>query len=434
MNKIRFTIFTKPSPGIMTKNIKFVDGELEKDGTQCWLSTGTADTIKTPFKDLGGRLDSIETNQAVAWGVCKHQKTKIVKQTQEISTPDAISRTGQHFDFLRNQPAVMMLDNDTGLATADLIDTVESVMPQMKGVARIERPSCSSDIYANDQLLTYEGAGRIYYLVDDGSQIPRIGKILHKLLILAGHGHVQLTKSGSMLVRSLVDDCVWQAERLDFVAAPVLGKGLERRAQKSRYVDGTTLVAADIEDLTNDEELRLDAITRGLKAVEKPEAEKVKVQYIDAEADKLVKISELKKADAVKVVNQRAAGNLVSNDLLHFDDLGGVTVAAVLKDPTRYDLETLADPLEPDYGGGRCKAMFFANDGSPTIHSFAHGSRNYRLGEPVELGCLETSEKPGLTLPGGGTTLNECAISLGKMLAATGRFYVRNGELFEVTA
>ncbi len=381
MTKVKFTKFTKPCPGIMTKDVKLVDGQIVKDGSQCWLSTGTAETIEIPFRDLPTQLDLIEGNQAVAWGICKHQKTKIVKQSMEVGTPDAISRTGKHFSFPKGKPGVMMLDNDTGLATADFVAIVEAVMPKLIGVARIERPSCSSDIYAGDQLLTSEGTGRIYYLVGDGSQIPRIGKALHRRLILAGHGSIQVTKSGSMLARSPADDSVWQAERLDFVAAPVLEDGLDRRAPQAKHVDGSALVAANVPDFTNEEEVRLDAIVNGLKAVIRPEADKAKALYIGDEAEKLVKSRKIPKADATTIVKQRAVGNLIDGDVLHFDELETVSVADVLADPARFDKQTLADPLEPDYGGGRCKAMLFVNDDDRVIiNSMAHGGRAYTVG------------------------------------------------------
>ena len=429
---ISFTRFIKAGGGIMTKTINIVDGQLKKDGSQCWLSTGTAETITLQFNELPAFLDTVQKNQSVAWGISEHRGTKIVKQAIEASLEDAISRTNKHFSFPKGEPAVMMNDNDTSMSTADLLAKIEKVMPEFKGVARVERPSCSSDIYAGDQLLTSKETGRVYYLVGDGSQIPRIGKILHQRMILAGHGHIQITKSGAMLVRSLVDDCVWQPERLDFVAAPVLGEGLERRVPKARYTDGAALVAANVQDLTDEEELRLDEVIKGLKAVAKPEADKIKALYIGDEADKLIKSRKIPKPDAVTIVKQRTAGNLIDGDVLHFDDLGTVSVADVLSDPAKYDLESLADPLEPDYG--RCKAMFFANDGTPTIHSFAHGSRVYHLGKALAPSELSAQDKPDLTLPGGGTSLNSCATSLGGLLAATGRFYVRNGELFEVAA
>ena len=59
--------------------------------------------------------------------------------------------------------------------------------------------------------------------------------------------------------------------------------------------------------------------------------------------------------------------------------LAGCTVGDVLADPERYVGETLADPLEGvDYG--RCCAMIMRRaDGTPWIHSFAHGRTIYEL-------------------------------------------------------
>jgi hypothetical protein len=55
------------------------------------------------------------------------------------------------------------------------------------------------------------------------------------------------------------------------------------------------------------------------------------------------------------------------------------TVADVLADPGNFEGETLADPLEGvDYG--RCKAKVMRRaDGTPWIHSFAHGRTVYDL-------------------------------------------------------
>ena len=51
----------------------------------------------------------------------------------------------------------------------------------------------------------------------------------------------------------------------------------------------------------------------------------------------------------------------------------------MLADPERYVGATLADPLEGvDYGTGKAKFMRRA-DGTPWIHSFAHGRTVYEL-------------------------------------------------------
>jgi len=67
--------------------------------------------------------------------------------------------------------------------------------------------------------------------------------------------------------------------------------------------------------------------------------------------------------------------------VLPFDDeeFAGCCVADVLADPERFEGATLADPLEGvEYG--RCKAKVMRRpDGTPWIHSFAHGRTIYEL-------------------------------------------------------
>jgi hypothetical protein len=83
----------------------------------------------------------------------------------------------------------------------------------------------------------------------------------------------------------------------------------------------------------------------------------------------------------MRIVERQCRGILLPHVVLPFDDpeLAGITVADVLADPTRFEGTTLADPLEGvEYG--RCKARVMRRpNGSPWIHSFAHGRTVYEL-------------------------------------------------------
>jgi hypothetical protein len=74
---------------------------------------------------------------------------------------------------------------------------------------------------------------------------------------------------------------------------------------------------------------------------------------------------------------------------LKFDRYGEVSVADVLADLKRYDGATLANPLEPEYNGGRNVAKLYANSGKPAIHSFAHGGKTYFLRANKPSSCEE---------------------------------------------
>ncbi len=66
-----------------------------------------------------------------------------------------------------------------------------------------------------------------------------------------------------------------------------------------------------------------------------------------------------------------------------------MTVADVLADPVRFEGATLADPLEGiEYGACKAKIMRRA-DGTPWIHSFAHGWTVYEL--RLDAGAVETT-------------------------------------------
>ena len=84
---------------------------------------------------------------------------------------------------------------------------------------------------------------------------------------------------------------------------------------------------------------------------------------------------------ARQVIIRQCEGMLRPDVVLPFDDpeLAGCTVGDVLADPERFEGETLADPLE-GVAYGRCGAKIMRRaDGTPWIHSFAHGRTIYEL-------------------------------------------------------
>jgi hypothetical protein len=84
---------------------------------------------------------------------------------------------------------------------------------------------------------------------------------------------------------------------------------------------------------------------------------------------------------AAEQIARQCDGVLLPDVDLPFDDeeFAGCTVGDVLNDPDRFEGATLADPLEGiEYGTCKARVMRRA-DGSPWIHSFAHGRTVYEL-------------------------------------------------------
>jgi hypothetical protein len=103
-------------------------------------------------------------------------------------------------------------------------------------------------------------------------------------------------------------------------------------------------------------------------------------RLVDRRTDGLASAG-IPRARARQIIERQCEGILLPSLVLPFDDqsLTGKTVADVLADPATFEGATLADPNE-GRAYGLCKAKIMRRvDGSPWIHSFAHGRTIYEL-------------------------------------------------------
>ena len=112
-----------------------------------------------------------------------------------------------------------------------------------------------------------------------------------------------------------------------------------------------------------------------------PESAKARDDFVLQQSAKIAERTGISRQHAMRIAERQCRGILLPHVTLPFDDpeLAGISVADVLADPARFEGATLADPLEGvEYG--RCKARIMRRaDGSPWIHSFAHGRTVYEL-------------------------------------------------------
>src|SRR5205085_7233937 len=120
----------------------------------------------------------------------------------------------------------------------DLRKHLYAAMPELRDAAQLWWPSASSCIY--NEATSTEVSGirgqRLYVLISDARDVPKVGDLLASRLWLIGRGRCDVSTSGSLLERTLVDGAVFQPERLDFAAgarceAPLI----QRRGMPMRY-------------------------------------------------------------------------------------------------------------------------------------------------------------------------------------------------------
>jgi hypothetical protein len=390
--------------GALTKLIRLdANGVLKSDGSACVMSHGVAHRAPlSGIGELGELITGLQSNQALALGTLRNGLPDEVEIATEKAIKEAnglllglMSRTAANIRF-RSEPGFVLLDFDTKGMPPDVAERIEqeggffealrNVMPELKTVGRMRRASTSAGLYNKMTGARVAGSNglHVYLYVTDVSDSGRFLKTLHERCWLAGFGWMMVGVGGQLLERSMIDRMVGAPERLVFEGAPILIEPLAQNAEARRpevcegglldtqtaYPPLTVLDKAKFEDLKAKARHRLAG-----------DAARVRNLFVEAQAEGLAKRSGMSIRAAREAVRKQCGGVLLPSVVLPFDDpqLEGKTVADVLADPAAFEGETLADPLEGiDYG--RCKARIMRRtDGTPWIHSFAHGRTTYEL-------------------------------------------------------
>jgi hypothetical protein len=394
--------FTKTG-GPLTKRISLDEtGKLKSDGTACVMSHGEA--WRTPVSNVGqlaALIGNLRPDQAIALGSLRYDlpdkvgivtKHKLSGGTQ----PNVIARSAQNIVFRPGQHGFVLIDFDTKGMPPAIAERLKreggcwqallSIMPELAEVARVTRASTSAGLYREDTGSPVPGSNglHIYLAVRDSADSGRFLKELHARCWLAGYGWMMVGAGGQLLERSIVDCMVGAPERLVFEGAPILVDPLAQSAQarQPRIEEGDWLdTKAACPPLNVREKAELAELHAKAKRQLDGKTAKAREGFIDRQADDLAQRSGISVRAAKETIRKQCNGVLLPSIVLPFDDpeLAGRTVADVLADPAAFEGETLADPLEGiEYG--RCKARIMRQpDGTPWVHSFAHGRTVYQL-------------------------------------------------------
>ncbi len=391
------TLFTKDH-GPLTKHISLErDGTLASDKSACTMASGKA--IRYPlasFKKLAELINGLRSDQAIGLGSLRADLPDEVEITTKNQLngrrSDLIARTAQEIVFEAERPALALFDYDAkGMppkiaarleAVGGFWSALKEVMPALKDAAHLLRCSTSAGLINTDTGEEIPGSNGLhgYVLAQDGADIPRFLQTLHDRCWLAGYGWMLVGVSGQLLDRSIIDRTVAAPERLVFEGPPIVEEPLKQDRKKRQPVvhDGGLLdTVRACKPLTLVEQETLKKLKAEAKQSLQAECNKVRDAYIADTA----KRRQLDPLDARKIIESVQHGILLPSAELEFDnsELNNFTVADILDDPGGFEGVTLADPIE-GIAYGRCKAKVLRRgDGTPWIHSFAHGRTTYQL-------------------------------------------------------
>jgi hypothetical protein len=373
---------------------------VKSDGSACIMARGTAQRLRiADVGELAAVIEKIRPEQAIALGALRGglpEKVLIVTKNKHNGQPNTIARTAAEIVFQKEKPALVLLDYDTKGIPGDVLaeikrrggfwPTLLSVSPPLRSVAHLIRRSTSAGLFRFDtgEKIAGSDGEHIYILVQDGGDVGRFLRDLHARCWLAGFGWLMVGAGGQLLDRSIVDRTVGAPERLVFEGEPILDPPLRQDRESRRPIpfDGAALdTIATCSPLTIVQTAKLNS----LKAKEKYRLEshsaKARATFVAIKAKPLADRTGMSEQVAAEVIARQCDGVLLPNIELPFDDddFAGCTVGDVLADPSRFEGATLADPLE-GVQYGTCKARIMVRtDGTPWIHSFAHGRTIYSL-------------------------------------------------------
>ncbi len=366
------------------------------------------------FTSLRDKVRSLKSNQCIITAplpgsadtrqvLFKEQWEALPPGKRDLAGDGAVYRGRECFTYPAGQPALLELDEDT----KDWPDAIQekhrqagglfqavlpAIDPQFKSAGYYAKPSSSAGVRNKTTLqMLPTGAKHLFFVVQDGADIPRYCEVLVKRLVLAGYGFTRIAKNGRCELRSLIDLAAsGRPEWLWYDAEPILfDQHLELvvKYRQEQVREGPRLNTHQLKNLNDTEQAKYDRIVTELEAAAKPDADREREKYIAPRVERAV-ASGLPREEARRLAFAAIdGGRLDVNAEYCFDDDGWRSGGNLLQDADTFNRKkTGADPLEPDYHGGRNLAVWFRKPGEPGIacYSQAHGKRLFWLAYDVD--------------------------------------------------
>ena len=417
---------------------------------------GSAERVEVDIDEAAALMDSLENDKAILCGVFEERRVKLTTQKSlngsgartldddgcsDFDDDDdglpVAARDREHTSYPEGEPGWFPLDCDALPGQAALSQEradriIREMMPEWGTAGRFWRPSASASIIVPEGIEPPSPGGlHAYAMVPDASRIPAIGEELFRRLWLAGYGTIVVGEAGQLLVRSIIDDLVWQPERLFFEAAPCLGnpklrfRRIKRRKVESTIIRGTRYF--DPAGIGTADRAKFEALVK---------AEKEKLKPVAAPKQKAFVEKAIKAAEARgKPVKKDTLWNAVQRFVLAADfpielpDGSVITVGDMLADPDTWHGQRFGDPLEPGYGGDKRIAVAYLKQPKPCIYSHAHGGISYMLQSARRPNTARSgTNQPVVRMEGGALARNatECEYYLRQ---ADVQIYRKNGRL-----
>jgi len=392
----KLSLFTSEFPPIQGKTYHLEGGELKKEtaGSMC-----TGKVVVREYADvheLAAILQSVQTNQMISSSVPVNGllESPIVTTKNLPDHPEAIARSKACFEFPAGQRGHVVFDYDPepgkpALNRDELYSALDSVIPSLDAASVLWWCSGSSFIFDGDTEIQGLRGQRFYLLVQDVADTERFGDTLAKRLWLSGYGHIEVSKSGALLTRTILDTAMFEAARIDYAGGSTCKPPLsQHRPAPLVLSEGDWYDTNKLKSLSPIEETTYQHLLDAAKVKLEPAAAVQKaIHRAQREKDGVakLKVKGVPESEAVERINRTldtSDKGILSGDYEIILESGEVvTVAEILADKTKYHSLVTLDPVEPDYLDSKPVGHLNLIGGAPNLFSHAHGGKVYSLVE-----------------------------------------------------
>lgn len=369
---IQFTRFTATNGATATKTVSLKDGKLHKRSGV--LSEAIADKMSVPsIKEFAEVVKSLTPQQCLCYGITDKSSQKI--NSKKNLKDGEIARTDDNF-YWPSGEGVLFIDCDKpNVKQEDLLSAIYEVEPKLKLVPTLITRSTSHGLVAPNEEPT-KGGYHLYFVVDDARKIPEIGNAIYERLWLDGHGYHEMNSSienPATLERCLIDKSVWQTNRIDYCADPVLRSPIIRYEQPFMISNegNAPFATGHFKELTKSQ-------VDGVKGAKEYSKNKVDKQVYEVREEMIEEAPEEEKDPLIKRFSLLSENRLALDHQIQLSDGSTVSIRDIEDNPEQYHQATCCDPIEPEYRDYAEVAIIYTDEGSPMVHSLAHGGATYR--------------------------------------------------------
>ncbi len=199
------------------------------------ITQGTTEKVEFSFlEEFDKLLDNLKPNQAIATGITEDEKC--ILTTASKVTTGTIARTKEYFHT--HEYSLVLFDYDSSkdgykiTSQEHFVEVLREIDPELNYCDILVRPGSSNGIRKDGVLLKNALSLHAYVMLKNASdkKITEWKACLNDRVWELGFGHIEISSSGSILRRGVLDLSVISSagERLIFEAAPTLEIGITK--------------------------------------------------------------------------------------------------------------------------------------------------------------------------------------------------------------